>query len=125
MYQVTWITKENVSDWAAYEDLADVRVAVGDLSHDEDVIGWTVGLMVDGSEPEYFDYDNMTHCQKGQHITTLIDLMPDNFNQHEVAATLLAIADAYIVGRKGMAALFDHLAETCRAIDESDKTTMQ
>lgn len=125
MYQLSWMTDGNVDHWDVYDHLKDVVAAINDLKSSDDVVSWTVGLVFDGSDPQYFDYDDMTHRQKGEHVMTLIDMLPEHFDALEVAATIMSIADAYVDGHENMAMLFDSMAETCRTTHERGEATLQ
>jgi len=97
MYQVTWSRERSLPHDMVrkFETWKEVQSWKADLDARDDVMDWTITLVVDSRFEEQARVDTHADKEKSALITNICRVLPDNLTDEEVPAALMTIGSVY------------------------------
>lgn len=126
MYQVTWSRKRTLPHEMVrkFETWKEVQSWKADLDARDDVMDWTIALIVDSRFEDQARVGTHADKEKSALITNICRVMPDNLTDEEVPAALMTIGSVYANSPEEMAGLFSLLQEiTQRMVSKPEERT--
>ena len=126
MYQVTWSRERTLPHDMVrkFETWKEVQSWKADLDARDDVMDWTIALIVDSRFENQARVDTHADKEKSALITNICRVMPDNLTDEEVPAALMTIGSVYANSPEEMAGLFSLLQEiTQRMVSKPEERT--
>lgn len=126
MYQVTWSRKRTLPHDMVrkFETWKEVQSWKADLDARDDVMDWTIALIVDSRFEDQARVDTHADKEKSALVTNICRVMPDNLTDEEVPAALMTIGSVYANSPEEMAGLFSLLQEiTQRMVSKPEERT--
>ena len=126
MYQVTWSRKRTLPHDMVrkFETWKEVQSWKADLDARDDVMDWTIALIVDSRFEDQARVGTHADKEKSALITNICRVMPDNLTDEEVPAALMTIGSVYANSPEEMAGLFSLLQEiTQRMVSKPEERT--
>ena len=126
MYQVTWSRERTLPHdmVRTFETWKEVQSWKADLDARDDVMDWTIALIVDSRFENQARVDTHADKEKSALITNICRVMPDNLTDEEVPAALMTIGSVYANSPEEMAGLFSLLQEiTQRMVSKPEERT--
>jgi len=121
MYQVTWSRERSLPHDMVrkFETWKEVQSWKADLDARDDVMDWTITLVVDSRFEEQARVDTHADKEKSALITNICRVLPDNLTDEEVPAALMTIGSVYANSPEEMAGLFCLLQEITQRLLET------
>ena len=126
MYQVTWSRKRTLPHEMTkrFETWKEVQSWKADLDARDDVMDWTIALIVDSRFEDQARVGTHADKEKSALVTNICRVMPDNLTDEEVPAALMTIGSVYANSPEEMAGLFSLLQEiTQRMVSKPEERT--
>lgn len=126
MYQVTWSRERTLPHDMVrkFETWKEVQSWKTDLDARDDVMDWTIALIVDSRFENQARVDTHADKEKSALVTNICRVMPDNLTDEEVPAALMTIGSVYANSPEEMAGLFSLLQEiTQRMVSKPEERT--
>ena len=126
MYQVTWSRERTLPHDMVrkFETWKEVQSWKADLDARDDVMDWTIALIVDSRFEDQARVDTHADKEKSALVTNICRVMPDNLTDEEVPAALMTIGSVYANSPEEMAGLFSLLQEiTQRMVSKPEERT--
>ena len=126
MYQVTWSRERTLPHEMVrkLETWKEVQSWKADLDARDDVMDWTIALIVDSRFEDQARVDTHADKEKSALITNICRVLPDNLTDEEVPAALMTIGSVYANSPEEMAGLFSLLQEiTQRMVSKPEERT--
>lgn len=126
MYQVTWSRERTLPHDMVrkFETWKEVQSWKADLDARDDVMDWTIALIVDSRFENQARVDTHADKEKSALVTNICRVMPDNLTDEEVPAALMTIGSVYANSPEEMAGLFSLLQEiTQRMVSKPEERT--
>ena len=126
MYQVTWSRERSLPHDMVrkFETWKEVQSWKADLDARDDVMDWTIALIVDSRFEDQARVDTHADKEKSALITNICRVLPDNLTDEEVPAALMTIGSVYANSPEEMAGLFSLLQEiTQRMVSKPEERT--
>jgi len=126
MYQVTWSRERSLPHDMVrkFETWKEVQSWKADLDARDDVMDWTIALIVDSRFEDQARVDTHADKEKSALITNICRVLPDNLTDEEVPAALMTIGSVYANSPEEMAGLFCLLQEiTQRMVSKPEERT--
>ena len=126
MYQVTWSRERTLPHEMVrtFETWKEVQSWKADLDARDDVMDWTIALIVDSRFEDQARVDTHADKEKSALVTNICRVMPDNLTDEEVPAALMTIGSVYANSPEEMAGLFSLLQEiTQRMVSKPEERT--
>ncbi len=126
MYQVTWSRERTLPHDMVrkFETWKEVQSWKADLDARDDVMDWTIALIVDSRFEDQARVGTHADKEKSALITNICRVMPDNLTDEEVPAALMTIGSVYANSPEEMAGLFSLLQEiTQRMVSKPEERT--
>jgi len=102
-----------------FETWKEVQSWKADLDARDDVMDWTITLVVDSRFEEQARVDTHADKEKSALITNICRVLPDNLTDEEVPAALMTIGSVYANSPEEMAGLFCLLQEITQRLLET------
>jgi hypothetical protein len=121
MYQVTWSRERTLPHDMVrkFETWKEVQSWKADLDARDDVMDWTIALIVDSRFEDQARVDTHADKEKSALITNICRVLPDNLTDEEVPAALMTIGSVYANSPEEMAGLFCLLQEITQRMLET------
>ena len=126
MYQVTWSRERTLPHDMVrkFKTWKEVQSWKTDLDARDDVMDWTIALIVDSRFEDQARVGTHADKEKSALITNICRGMPDNLTDEEVPAALMTIGSVYANSPEEMAGLFSLLQEiTQRMVSKPEERT--
>ena len=126
MYQVTWSRERTLPHDMVrkFETWKEVQSWKADLDARDDVMDWSIALIVDSRFEDQARVDTHADKEKSALITNICRVLPDNLTDEEVPAALMTIGSVYANSPEEMAGLFCLLQEiTQRMVSKPEERT--
>jgi hypothetical protein len=102
-----------------FETWKEVQSWKADLDARDDVMDWTITLVVDSRFEDQARVDTHADKEKSALITNICRVLPDNLTDEEVPAALMTIGSVYANSPEEMAGLFCLLQEITQRMLET------
>ena len=113
MYQVTWSRERTLPHEMVrkLETWKEVQSWKADLDARDDVMDWTITLVIDSRFKDQARVDTHADKEKSALLNNICRVLPDNLTDEEVPAALMTIGSVYANSPEEMAGLFCLLQE--------------
>jgi len=113
MYQVTWSRERSLPHDMVrkFETWKEVQSWKADLDARDDVMDWTITLVIDSRFEDQARVDTHADKEKSALLNNICRVLPDNLTDEEVPAALMTIGSVYANSPEEMARLFCLLQE--------------
>ena len=113
MYQVTWSRERTLPHDMVrkFETWKEVQSWKADLDARDDVMDWTITLVIDSRFKDQARVDTHADKEKSALLNNICRVLPDNLTDEEVPAALMTIGSVYANSPEEMAGLFCLLQE--------------
>lgn len=113
MYQVTWSRERTLPHEMVrkLETWKEVQSWKADLDARDDVMDWTIALVISSRFEDQARVDTSADKEKSALINNIARVLPDNLTDEEVPAALMTIGSVYTNSPEEMAGLFCLLQE--------------
>ncbi len=126
MYQVTWSRERSLPHDMVrkFETWKEVQSWKADLDARDDVMDWTITLVIDSRFKDQARVDTHADKEKSALLNNICRVLPDNLTDEEVPAALMTIGSVYANSPEEMAGLFCLLQEiTERMVSKPEERT--
>ena len=113
MYQVTWSRERSLPHEMSMklETWTEVQSWKADLDARDDVMDWTISLVISSRFEDQARVDTHVDKEKSALINNIARVLPDNLTDEEVPAALMTFGSVYAGSPEEMAGLFCLLQE--------------
>ena len=121
MYQVTWSRERTLPHDMVrkFETWKEVQSWKADLDARDDVMDWTITLVIDSRFKDQARVDTSADKEKSALLNNICRVLPDNLTDEEVPAALMTIGSVYANSPEEMAGLFTLLQEITQRMLET------
>ena len=121
MYQVTWRRERTLPHEMVrkLETWKEVQSWKADLDARDDVMDWTIALVISSRFEDQARVDTSADKEKSALINNIARVLPDNLTDEEVPAALMAFGSVYAGSPEEMAGLFTLLQEITQRMLET------
>ena len=126
MYQVTWSRERTLPHDMVrkLETWKEVQSWKADLDARDDVMDWTIALVISSRFEDQARVDTHVDKEKSALINNIARVLPDNLTDEEVPAALMTFGSVYAGSPEEMAGLFSLLQEiTQRMVSKPEERT--
>ena len=126
MYQVTWSRERSLPHEMIrkFETWKEVQSWKADLDARDDVMDWTIALVISSRFEDQARVDTHVDKEKSALINNIARVLPDNLTDEEVPAALMTFGSVYAGSPEEMAGLFCLLQEiTQRMVSKPEERT--
>lgn len=123
MYQVTWSRERSLPHNMVrkFETWKEVQSWKADLDTRDDVMDWTITLVISSMFEDQDRVDTHADKEKSALINNICRVLPDNLTDEEVPAALMTIGSVYTNSPEEMAGLFCLLQEITQRMASEPK----
>jgi len=124
MYQVTWSRERSLPHEMIrkFETWKEVQSWKADLDARDDVMDWTISLVISSRFEDQSRVDTHVDKEKSALINNIARVLPDNLTDEEVPAALMTFGSVYAGSPEEMAGLFNLLQDiTSRMVKAKPK----
>jgi len=113
MYQVTWSRERSLPHEMIrkLETWKEVQSWKADLDARDDVMDWTISLVISSRFEDQARVDTHVDKEKSALINNIARVLPDNLTDEEVPAALMTFGSVYAGSPEEMAGLFNLLQD--------------